>query len=214
MIALLRIAFRLAVIGLIVWLVHLLIGWSNAQAAALKSGGQIGAVMLITLIFAYALLIAIPFVPGVELGIALMAMEGARIAPLIYLATVLGLMLAYAVGSAMPAARLRDALADFRLRKAAELLDKVALLDPAERLKVLEARLPRRIAGLGLRYRYVALGIMVNLPGNSLAGGGGGILLVAGFSRVFSFTGAVATMLIAVSPVPLLVWISGSLLPF
>ncbi len=170
--------------------------------------------MLFTLLVTYALLIAIPFVPGVELGIALMVMEGARIAPVIYLSTVLGLVLAYLIGAGMPEARLRRALVDFRLRKAAVLIDRIAPLGSADRLALLEARLPRRIAKLGSRYRYVALAIMVNLPGNSLAGGGGGILLVAGFSRLFSFAGTVATVLIAVSPVPLLVWYSGSFLPF
>lgn len=209
----LRIVIRIVIIGLIVWLVHVLVVWSDAQTAALKSGVQLRSAMLFILLGTYALLIAIPFIPGVELGIGLMVVEGARIAPMIYLATVLGLIAAYLVGAGLSEARLRNALADFRLQKLAGLIDRIGSLGPADRLALLEARLPHRLAKFGVQYRYVALGILINMPGNSIAGGGGGLLFAAGFSRLFSVASTILTVLIAVSPVPLIVWISGAVFP-
>jgi hypothetical protein len=39
----------------------------------------------------YVALLAVPFVPGIEIGLILLAMFGARIAPVVYGATVLAL---------------------------------------------------------------------------------------------------------------------------
>lgn len=43
----------------------------------------------------------------------------------------------------------------------------------------------------------------LNLPGNALIGGGGGIALMAGMSRLFSFPLFLLSLTVAVSPVPL-----------
>ena len=67
---------------------------------------------LVALLLAYALLIAIPFVPGVELGLTLMMVEGAIIAPFIWAATLLGLVLAFAAGAFLPYPVLRRTLED------------------------------------------------------------------------------------------------------
>ena len=84
---------------------------------------------------------------------------------------------------------------------------------------VLEARsasrLPPWLALIDLRSRYILLAVLINLPGNSLIGGGGGIGLLAGLSRIYAPLATVLTFLIAVSPIPLLVWIYGMpILPF
>ena len=60
-----------------------------------------------------------------------------------------------------------------------------------------------RALRLAIRYRYVALAVAVNTPGNSIIGGGGGIMLMAGLSGIFSPLATVSTIAIAVSPVPL-----------
>lgn len=203
-----RLVGRIVLLVAIVWLAHRLLEWSNLQTSALKSGEQIRTAMLILLLLTYAVLIAIPFIPGVELGLALMVVEGGSIAPLIYLSTVLGLLLAYAAGRWISAERLRNALADLRLRKAAALIDRIAPLNPQERLLFLQSRLPGRATALAVRYRYILLGLLVNLPGNSVLGGGGGILLIAGCSRLFGFVGTALTVLVAVLPVPLAIWAS------
>jgi hypothetical protein len=64
-------------------------------------GWAMPGLMLVALLI-YAVLIAIPFVPGVEIGISVLAAGGADMAPLVWLATAGGLTLAYMVGRAVP----------------------------------------------------------------------------------------------------------------
>jgi hypothetical protein len=45
--------------------------------------------------------------------------------------------------------------------------------------------------------------VAINLPGNIVIGGGGGIALMAGLSRLFSPSGFVVTVAIATLPIPL-----------
>jgi hypothetical protein len=59
------------------------------------------------------------------------------------------------------------------------------------------------------RCRYLLVALLVNLPGNALLGCGGGIALSPGLSRVFQPAAMVATLAVAVSPVPLAVWTFG-----
>lgn len=165
--------------------------------------------MLLAFLLAYALLIAVPFVPGVEIGLTLMALEGPSIAPFIYLATATGLCLAYAAGEWIPYARLHRLFADMHLTGACRLLDTVAPLGRSQRLDALRARAPRWLRPLATRFRYVFLALLVNLPGSSLIGGGGGILFTAGLSRLFLPVQTVVTILCAVAPVPLAVWLFG-----
>ncbi len=66
-------------------------------------------------------------------------------------------------------------------------VDSLKLMSPQERLERLEAAVPQWIERWTLRYRYVLLAVLINLPGNSLIGGGGGILLAAGLSGCFRF---------------------------
>ena len=54
------------------------------------------------------------------------------------------------------------------------------------------------------RHRYLATMVLLNMPGNSLVGGGGGIAFVCGMSGKFSLAGFAAAVAIAVAPVPLL----------
>jgi uncharacterized membrane protein len=54
--------------------------------------------MIMTSALIYAVLMAIPFVPGVEIGLALIGMLGPPIVFLVYLSTVAGLLLSFAVG--------------------------------------------------------------------------------------------------------------------
>ena len=61
-----------------------------------------------------------------------------------------------------------------------------------------------------VRHRHLALAGALNLPGNFLIGGGGGIALIAGVSKLYSVTGFVLTSAIAVAPVPLAVYLLGA----
>ncbi|MFZ7092666.1 hypothetical protein [Primorskyibacter sp. 2E233] len=202
--ALWRIAGRLLVVLVIAWGAHLALNWANGLV---DSGGlamRVG--MLSVFLLVYAILIAIPFLPGIEIGMALMAIEGSWIAPLIYVATLGGLTLAFAAGEWMPYERLYQIFKDLRMRRVCVLLKTVQPLDRQTRLDLLRDRAPRLLRPLVSRFRYVVLAILVNLPGNSIIGGGGGILFIAGFSRLFRPLATIVTLALAVAPVPLLVW--------
>ncbi len=154
---------------------------------------------------AYALLLAIPFVPGVEIGLALIAMLGPPIAVLVYLCTLAGLTLAYVIGRLIPLRVLIHLAHDCHLERTRVLLETIAPMDKQQKLEFFSARAPRRFVPYLLRYRYVALAVALNIPGNYLIGGGGGIALFAGISRLFTAPGFLLTIVLAVAPVPLAV---------
>jgi hypothetical protein len=158
----------------------------------------------------YALLLAVPFVPGAEIGIALMMMLGPPIAVLVYLCTVAGLSLSFVLGRLIPIRVLVRMARDFRLDQTARLLEAMGPLNRNQRLDLLISVSSRRYLPLLLRYRYLALAVALNVPGNYLAGGGGGIALIAGVSRVYSIHGFLLTVLLAVAPVPLAVLVFGT----
>ncbi len=204
--AVLRILLRAALIVLLAYLIHLAAGWLLAWTDTLRGGSQIRVGMILLMLLAYAALIAVPFIPGVELGISLMMIMGADVAPFVYLATLGGLSLAYLAGARLPYCVLQRLLSDLRLNKASALIERIAPLDQAARLALLRGRLPARVAPFALRYRHVLLAVLINLPGNTLIGGGGGIALVAGLSRLYAPLPTIATFALAVAPVPVLVW--------
>ncbi len=157
----------------------------------------------------YAMLLAIPFVPGVEIGLAMIAMLGPPIAILVYLCTLAGLTLAYVVGRLIPLRVLIHLAHDCHLARTSELLERIAPMSKQEKLEFLIASAPRRIVPWLLRYRYVALAVALNIPGNYLIGGGGGIALFAGISRLFAAPAFLCTIVLAVAPVPLAVMLFG-----
>jgi len=154
---------------------------------------------------AYIGLLALPFVPGAEIGLALLAAFGAGIAPLIYVCTVASMTLAFTVGRFLPIGALERLLSLLRMQRAARLVARAAPLSQEDRLAMLLDGQPKTALRLALRYRYLALALAVNTPGNSIIGGGGGIMMMAGLSGIFSPLATVLTIAIAVSPVPLAV---------
>jgi hypothetical protein len=208
-----RLGLRIAVLLCLVWAAHGLIAWTMAESQALKGGTVPALWLLVLLLVAYALLIALPFVPGVELGLTLLMVEGGWIAPFIWGATLTGLMLSFLIGLAVPYPALRRTLADLRLRRAADLVAQIEPLDRDARLDLFRTRLPDWLAPLARNYRYLLLALLINLPGNSMLGGGGGILMVAGCSRLFAAPVTLLTVALAVAPVPILVFALGEGLP-
>ncbi len=205
----LRLALRIALILAAVYGIHLLMDWATARAEAVGSDNlMIG--VLATLLLAYALLIAVPFMPGIEIGVGLLIMKGAAIAPLVYAATVLGLLLAFFAGRFLPHKWLHDLLADLRLKGACRLVNRLAPLDGEARLRFLTDRAPKWLKPLVGPWRYLLLAVLVNLPGNSVIGGGGGIALTAGFTRLFRPGWTALTIALAVAPVPFMVWLWGT----
>ena len=146
---------------------------------------------------------AIPFVPGIEIGLGLILAFGAKMAVLVYTSLVIALVASFLVGRFVPAERVATAFGYLGLNKARDLALRLAPLKPGERLDLLTAQMPKRMAPLLLRYRYPALVLLFNIPGNSVIGGGGGIAFTAGLTGLYTFPGFVAALAIGAVPVPL-----------
>lgn len=157
----------------------------------------------------YALLIAVPFVPGVEIGLSMIAIFGPRIAMLVYLCTVAGLSTSFLVGRLLPLRGLVALLQDLRLLRLSGLFGQLAPMNMEQRLAFLTSRAPNRLVPFLLRHRYLALAVALNMPGNIVAGGGGGLSLFAGASGLYGTIGSLLTIALAVLPVPLAVALLG-----
>lgn len=198
----------MAVIVTATWAAHYIRDALNLEIMPRNEQSVHRAVMLGTA--AYVFLLALPFVPGAEIGIALLTSFGASIAPLVYAATVVAMMLAYCVGLLLPSATLVWLLRLVRLRKAADLIERASALPPQDRIVMLLQEAPPNIVGLVLRRRYIALAIAVNVPGNAVIGGGGGIMIMAGMSGIFAPVPTLIAILIGVCPVPLAILLFGA----
>ena len=157
----------------------------------------------------YSVLLAIPFVPGVEIGLALLAVLGPPIAFLVYVCTLAGLSLGFVVGRLIPLSGLIRLSEDLKFQRLSGLLKAIEPLDHRERLAFLTDKAPNRFLPFLLHHRYLALAVALNIPGNFLIGGGGGIVLLAGVSRLFSIPGFLITIAVAVAPIPISVLIFG-----
>jgi len=157
----------------------------------------------------YMLAAAIPFVPGAEVGAVLMMTFGARIVYLVYSAMVAALLVSFMIGRFVPASALAASFGFLGLRRTRALVEHMDELAPRERLPFLIERAPARIVPALLRHRYAAIAVVLNIPGNTLVGGGGGIALLAGMSRLFRLPHFAAAVAVAVSPIPALVLLTG-----
>ena len=164
--------------------------------------------LLIALLL-YILLMATPFMPGIELGLAVMLLLGSKSALLIYLCTLIALSISYTIGRFFPIHLVRRFLKWLYLEKASELIKQLEPLDQQERLEFLSRKTPTKIAPFLLKHRFVTIAVVLNLPGNALIGGGGGIGLVVGMSNLISFYKYFLVITVAILPVPLCVYIQG-----
>ncbi len=158
----------------------------------------------------YMLLMMLPFIPGAEIGLGLMATFGSAIAPLVYAATIVALAGSFLLGRLVPEKTIIAIFEAIRLKRAAALLRQLSPLTTDERLRfLLDSYSSSRVVGYLVRYRFLAIILALNLPGNAVIGGGGGICMVAGFCRMFSFGQFLIAMSLAVLPVPLAIFMSG-----
>jgi hypothetical protein len=199
----LRIGLLVGLIALATWGVHMIRDALDLQIRPDNEQQVHRAIMIGAA--AYVVLLAMPFVPGAEIGLALLAAFGAGIAPLIYVCTVAAMMLAFTIGRFLPISVLERGLRALRMRRAADLVARSAALSNEERVALLLEGQSKRTLRLAVRYRYIAMALAVNTPGNSLIGGGGGIMMIAGLSGFFSPLATFLTVVFAVSPVPLAV---------
>ncbi len=139
--------------------------------------------LLLGLGLLYAVLLAIPFVPSIEIGLLLMLAFGRPGIAAAYLATLAGLNLAYLAGRFM------------RARGAVRRLPCL----PPRLVAVLHAASERRLLSA------ILLGGLLNMPGNMVLGGGGGISLVFGAWRLLPWPLFLAVVAAATAVVPALV---------
>jgi hypothetical protein len=159
---------------------------------------------------AYVILLAIPFLPGIEIGIMVMVLLGRPGIVLVYLATVLALTLSFLLGRLLSPRILVRTLDWFHLNRARDLVEVLVPLDPEARLRFLLQSAPSRIVPFLLRHRYLVIAVLFNLPGNALIGGGGGIGLIAGMSRLFPYPKYLFAVCLAITPVPILFLLRGA----
>ena len=152
----------------------------------------------------YVLWMAIPFVPGIELGLALMAMLGPEGVVLVYLCTLLSLSLSFAIGRLIPFKIFSRFLGWLHLQKARDLVLQLEPLNSEEKINFLLNIAPSKVIPYLLKHRYLMIAVTLNLPGNVLIGGGGGIGLIAGMSRLCPFPKYILFVSLAITPLPIL----------
>jgi hypothetical protein len=183
------------------------------QVSSLADGGMPYLGGIAAILLAYIVLTAIPFVPGTEIGVALLMVFGAKIAAFVYVSTVTALTLSFTLGRLVPERRLAGWLRRHGIDRVAVLIEAFARLGPHGRDRYLTQHAPRWLKPWLVHHRMLTLIALVNLPGNTLLGGGGGIALVTGLSKLMSFPQFLLSVSLAVAPVPVAViaasWIGG-----
>ena len=181
------------------------IGIRDALALLVTLRGDVGVLALVLLAVAYAVALAVPFVPGMVLGLLIMLALGTAGVVVAYAATLIGLSLAYTVSRVLPA---RLILAHLTSAEPALLRQDMPVAMPA---MISASRLgrgaPPRWLALLSAHRYLELAVSLNLPANAVVGGGGGgggIALLCGMSGQFARWAYLLTIAIATSPVPIL----------
>lgn len=123
--------------------------------------------IVVAICLLYALLLAVPFVPAVEIGLAIMVMFGLPGILGAYAATFFGLNAAYFLGS--------------RIAGCGPVVPALAGILPERWLSGPLRKLP-----VGL-LPAVGLALLLNTPGNAVMGGGGGIAMAYGAGRFLSW---------------------------
>lgn len=167
--------------------------------------------IIVVALLSYMLLTAIPFVPGVEIGLALIMTFGPPIVPIIYLATNVALALSFVVGRLVPERWIEIVFRRVGLERAADSVARLASVPGEDRIEHLMSAAPKRWLPFLLRHRFWAMALLLNLPGSAIIGGGGGIAMAAGMSRLVTLPQFLITTAIAVSPVPVAILVAAAL---
>ena len=162
------------------------LSWQSSRLGIDVTPTNLSMASLLLVGFSYSILLAIPFVPAIEIGILLMVLFGKSGILAAYLATIVGLNLSYWVGRFLSRGALPNWLIQAQM-KTSQILQK--------------------LDGKANYYPEVGLILLFNLPSNSLIGGGGGIAMVAGVTKMISPLGFFATQALACAPLPLLLWL-------
>lgn len=161
--------------------------------------------LIMTASVIYIALLATPFMPGAEIGISMILLFGSKLCFLVYVCTVAALIPPYLIGRLIPADYCARALKFVGLSKAQHLVERIAQLSAHQRLEYLLDNAPTRIGPFLIRHRFIALAIVLNIPGNIIIGGGGGIAMIAGMTGLYPLPRYFLTVAVAVAPIPLVI---------
>jgi hypothetical protein len=202
---------RRGIITLVVWATLLAIGhqlshsgFHELQAALTSSAVGLNSASLAFTAFLYLVVLSLPFVPAIELGVLIMALFGQTGVVVAYVATVGGLCLSFAVARLLPASVTSRWMTTLGISHSTSGPD--AMLKSVLGEKSTGSDFGTRVRSGLVNHRYLMLAACLNLPGNSVIGGGGGIALLCGLSGRFRWTGFVTTILLATAPIPILVF--------
>ena len=156
----------------------------------------------------YICLMAIPFLPGIEIGLILIILLGPQGAVLVYLCTLVALTLSFGLGRIFPPHLLASLLGWLHLSRAESLLRKFDATPPEQRLEFIAGETSTGTMPALLKRRYLVLAALLNLPGNVVIGGAGGIAMLAGMSRLYSFPKYLLLVSLAILPGPILITLS------
>ncbi|NOX75742.1 MAG: hypothetical protein GXP17_03825 [Gammaproteobacteria bacterium] len=145
-------------------------------------------IFLLAASLAYTLMLAIPYMPSMTLGLLMMATFGNEGILAAWLCTMMGLNLSFAGG--------RYLTINHCLKT----------VDSKKRLARWIHYVQRRVEERPGWARHIAIATLLNLPGNSLLGGGGGIAMFCGTLRSISWPCFVVTVAIATAVLPLLIY--------
>ena len=134
-----------------------------------------------------------------------MVMLGPKGALVVYLCTLVALTISFGLGRLLPARLLVSLLRWLTLTRASTLLQDFDATPPQQRLEWLADKTPTQTVPVLLKHRYLLLAVLLNLPGNALIGGGGGIGMMAGMSRLYVFPRYLLLVSIAILPGPILI---------
>jgi len=166
--------------------------------------------IIITIVIGYVLAMAVPFVPGIEIGLALMLLLGPGGILLVYLCTHIALALSFLLGRLVPTHFIVRVFTWLNLERARRLVEELDRTAPEQRIQTLAERSANRWIAFLVRHHYLALAVILNLPGNAIIGGAGGIGMIAGMSRAYPFHHFVILMAVSTLPVPVLLFVTGT----
>ena len=164
--------------------------------------------LLVPVFVVYFITSGLPFVPASEIGFGLLIVLGGEIAPLIVLVSASGLITSFLVGKFVSMQKLAKLLNWFGLEKASNFLLKLQNMNQQEKLDHMMQGVSKKWSIALMRYRYLGIIALLNIPGNAVIGGGGGIAFMAGVTGLFSAKWFALSAILGVLPYPLFFFVA------
>ena len=169
-----KLLMKLLIIGMAFYLSITLSKHSSSITEAITYVNN-NMVLMALILLAYSLLLAIPYIPSAEIAFCLLLVLGIESAYVVYLSTIFGLFLPYCFGrywSEKHDTQIEGVIAGSRFLK------RVNTMSP-----------------------ILSLILLLNMPGNTILGGGGGIAAVYGSFKIISPLEYLLSISIAALPI-------------